>query len=637
MSFVGVPLSQLLTAFAIAGGLVVVLYILKLRRRPVPVPFSRIWQRILRDKEATSLFSQLKRLLSLLLQLALLALLLLALGDPRTAQNVIEGRNVVVLVDASASMQATDVAPSRLESGKSKLRDLVRGMGGSDRMLIAQMDATITPLSTLSGEVSELEAALAAVKPSDGRADFQKALRFATDTLSGLPNPEIIVVSDGVLAQAPEVTGPIPLEGVKLSYIPTGERSKNAAITGFSVRRYPLDKSRYEVMLEVTNTSADELDLELSLYGDGLVTDVQKLKLKPGERLPRFYPNLSGASRTLEARLAMADGTHDDLPADDRAYALMPERRRARVQVVTPGNMYLEAALLLDEYLDVTTISPSQYPSEGQFDVTIFDNVSPTVAAGSGSVLYLNPGKDNVPFGIDKVVEDTDPNVRLGFDEIQSEHPIVRYTQLGDVNVARASILKPNKEDKVIASSFKGPLLIAGRRAGQKFVALGFDVRESDFPLRIAWPLFLLNTINDFVEEDTGYISSFATGTVWRIPAPSGATEATLIDPSGVRRTIPVHEGRAVFLGQRAGVYTLESATGDGTAPPETSMFAANLSDPVESKIEPVKELKVAESTFGPPSSFVIGVRREIWVYLLILALAITAIEWLTYHRRITV
>ena len=33
----------------------------------------------------------------------------------------------------------------------------------------------------------------------------------------------------------------------------------------------------------------------------------------------------------------------------------MPERRRARIQVVSTVNMFLEAALLLDEYLDVAT------------------------------------------------------------------------------------------------------------------------------------------------------------------------------------------------------------------------------------------------------------------------------------------
>ncbi len=647
--FVGVPLQTLLTVGGAAAALVVVLYILKLKRRPVPVPFSRLWERILRDKEATSLFSQLKRLLSLLLQLALLALMLLALGDPRTAQNLTEGRNVVVLMDASASMQATDVAPTRLEEGRRRVRDVVRGLGGSDRMIVAQMDAAVTPLSTMTNDVAELEAGLAAVSPSETRADFPRGLRFATDTLRGLPNAEIIVVSDGALGPAADHLGEVDLAGAKLSFIGVGESSKNAAITRFSVRRYPLDKSRYEVMLEASNLGTEDLDLDLVLCGDGQITDVSRLKLKAGERLPRFYPNLSGASRTLEARLTSAnrqpapgedpckpgaEARADDLPADDVAYALMPERRRARVQVVTPGNMYLEAALLLDEYLDVTTVAPARYPSDGKFDVTIFDGVAPPLAPGTGHVLYLNPSGTDVPFTVDKEVLDDDPNIPLGFDEIVAEHPIVRYTELSDVNVARARILKPQKEDKVVGASFKGPILIAGRRAGYKFVALGFDVRESDLPLRISWPLLLLNVINDFVEEDTGYISSFTTGNVWRIPAPSQLDAATLVDPAGVERRVPVDDGRAVFLGQRAGIYTLKAGA---DAEVYETLFAANLTDANESQIAPQKALKVGPVESGEVAGFTVGVRREIWAYLLLAVIAISAVEWLTYHRRVTV
>ncbi|HSN97225.1 MAG TPA: VWA domain-containing protein [Candidatus Nanopelagicales bacterium] len=634
MHFTGLPLATLLQIGALAGALVVAFYILKLKRRPVPVPFAKIWARILRDKEATSLFSQLKRLLSLLLQLALLALMLLALGDPRTAANMIEGRNIVVLVDASASMKAIDVAPSRIDAAKEEVKQMVRGLSGSDRMLIAQMDAAVTPLSTLTGEIADLEAAVAAVKATDATADFARALRFATDTLSGLPSPEIILISDGALSEPSDGAGPVELGDVRLSYVPVGKGGRNAAITQFSVRRYPLDKSRYEVMLEVTNTSEEPLDLELSLFGDGQLTDLTRLKLQPKERLPRFYPNLSGASRTLEAKLTLADGSPDDLPADDRAYALLPERRRARIQVVSTGNMFLEAALLLDEYLDVTVIDPKAYPGKGTFDVTIFDGVTPSVAPGSGSLLYLNPTGANVPFEVGKEVEDTDPNYRLGFDELDAKHPVLRYTALSDVNVARAHILKGEEGDKVIGRSYKGPLMIQGRRSGVKFVALGFDIRESDLPLRISWPLLLLNTINDFVEEDTGYISSFRTGAVWHIPAPSAAESGTLELPDGSKRVVPIKDGRAVFLGQHAGFYSL-SVGPEGSE--EKSMFAANLSAPAESAITPVPELAVHGRPAGAVGEFKIGVRRELWVYLLAAVLLVTALEWLTYHRRVTV
>jgi hypothetical protein len=65
--------------------------------------------------------------------------------------------------------------------------------------------------------------------------------------------------------------------------------------------------------------------------------------------------------------------------------------------------------------------------------------------------------------------------------------------------------------------------------------------------------------------------------------------------------------------------------------------FAANLLDPTESHIAPQETLTVDGKTAGRLEGFRVGVRREMWIYLLILAILLTAIEWATYHRRITV
>lgn len=664
---VGLPLQQLMIIGGVAAGLVVIFYILKLKRRPVAVPFSKIWERILRDKQATSLFSQLKRLLSLLVQLLILLLLVLALGDPRTAVNLKDGRNVVVLIDASASMQASDVEPTRLASGLDQLKSIVRGLGIADRMMIAQMDSTITPLSTMTNDVPELEKALGSVKATDTRADFARGLRFAMDTLYGLPQPQIIVVSDGSLAPPVDALGPVVLsEETKLSYIHVGKRNRNAAITNFSVRRYPLKKTSYEAMIELTNTGDEDLDLELRLYGDELQTHLFRLKLKAGEKDSRFLTELSGLGHRMRAEISLdvprpelQPGeppppllrVHDDLPADDVAYALMPDRRRSKVQVVTSGdNTYLEAALLLDEYLEVQPVRPAEYPAPGVWDVTIFDGVAPPLAPGSGHIFYMNPSGKDVPFTVEKEILDDDDNNPLGFDQLDANHPIVAHTQLSDIGIGRAHPLKGNKDDKVVGASFKGPLLIAGRRDGYKFVALGFDIRESDLPLRVAWPLLLLNIINDFVEEDTSYISSFQTGSVWHVPAPSSLRAAELIrhgrprdpdapkevesEPDEPARIVPVDDGRAVYFGERSGFYTIKSKPGDEQYETE---FAANLADPVESNIKPQPELKIGDHTAGEVEGFTIGVRHEFWTYLLLAVIAISLIEWVTYHRRISV
>lgn len=621
MHFAGLPLSTLLAIFGGVGATAVVLYLLKLRRRAVPVPFARIWDRVLRDKESSELFSQLKRWLSLLLQLVLLAALVLAVGDPRFGEASARGRNVVVLIDASLSMQAIDVKPTRLAQAKLEARRFVKGLGGNDRAMIVQMDMLPAPLSTLSSEPSELEAAIDQVKPEDTPADLPRALAFAEDTLRGLSDPEIVLVTDGAL-DASEAKSQLPVE-----ILPVGTGDTNLAVTEFSARRYPLDKSRVEVMLEVTNTTERPQEIELSLLGDGVLIDVTRLLIGPNERLPRFYTDISGASRRLEARIKLGAGKSDDLPADDRAYALMPERRRARVLVVSRGNTYLEAALLLDEYLDVTYIEPSAYPPKERFDVTILDGVAPSLVPSTGAGLFLNPPADKSPIKLDKPITD------FGFDRWNKKSPLLRFLALGDVQIARGHRIVPEKSDEVLAESDLGPILVSGVRGGQRVVVMSFDPRDSDFVLRPAWPLFVLGAIDAFIDEDTSYLSSFRTGGPWRIPAASSAETAELITPRGDKVIVPVKEGRAAYFGNKAGFYKLRSQGTDVTE----HEFAANVADPFESHIKPDPKLKIAGKPLKVAIAGAPGVRHRFWAYLLLFVAAASLIEWATYHRRITV
>ncbi len=561
---------------------------------------------------------------------------MIALGDPRGFARSGE-RNFVVLVDASASMKATDVATTlsptrtRMDDAVEEVRKLVRGLGGADRMLIAQMDAMVTPVSTLTGDTTQLEQALRELHATDTPADFPRALRFANDVLSGLAGAEIVVVSDGNLGTTHDTAGAVRLGATKLSYVPIGKRGRNVAITQFSVRRYPFDRERYEVLLELFNASSAPEEVELQLLGDGKVVDITRPRLSPGERLPRVYPNLSGAAHTLEAVIRLASGEHDDLPADDHAYALLPEPRRIRVACVTSGNTYLEAALLVVTYLDVTFIAPESYPqaAAATYDVTIFDSVAPFPTAGAGGLFYLNPPADGAPVGVDARVLSN-----IGFDTVEKKSPLLKYTAIDDVYIGRAHRLIPATGDKTIGASEKGALLVSGRRDQHRFLALGFDPRESDLVLRMAWPVFVLNVLDDFAADDPSYVSSFHTGEVWHVPLPSASDEVWLTPPGSTKRRVPVQDGRAVLLGTDAGFYALESTVEGKTVRAE---FAANLSDPAESTLSPTPAIEVDGHQGAPVSGLRVGVRSEWWILLLLVAVALATIEWATYHRRLTV
>lgn len=705
MTLAGLPLTTLLGIGAAFGALTVLLYVLRLRRRPVPVPFTRLWQQVLSDKQSSSLFSRLRQLLSLLLQLLMVAALVLALGDPRPEGHRTEGRTFVVLLDASASMGATDVAPSRLEQAKKKALELVDGMAAVDRMLVVRMGATPTPLTTLTDDAAALKEAIESVRPRDTGADLDAALRLALDTLRGRPAPEIVLVSDGALeAQSPaqpvstaegvdsgsgstpqakvpegsattsqaavappatsdadpqgtpEGSAPGPLRsalldeaaraGIVVSYLPVGERGRNVAITQFAVRRYPLDKSRHEVLVELTNTSREALEVELSLHGDGAIIDVVRLPLEGGQVLRRLYSDLGGASEALEAEVRLADGTFDDLRADDRAFATLPPRRRARVLVVSSGNAYLEAALLLDEYLHVTEIPPAEYPPPGEFDVTIFDGVAPERVARTGAALYLGLPDEAAaaPVGLGGELE------MFGFDRWDEKSPLLRWMLLPDIQVLRGRALVPQAGDRVLGESLGArgtahPILVSGRRPEGQFVALGFDPRRSDFVLRVAWPLFLLNVIDAFTEESGEALSAYRTGTVWRVPVPeSGAARDAVRDAARIRQPdgsvveATIEGGHAVLFGDQAGFYELEAAGGK-------VRFAANLVNARESHVAPRGELHVATESdapetvvaAGPVSGLRVGTEQRWWVLLLLGVVGLSLFEWLSYHRRWTV
>src|SRR6187397_3714722 len=109
----------LTTPLALLGLLfvpaVVAMYLLRLRREETPVPSTLLWQRLVADVEANAPWQRLRRSLLLLLQLLLVAILAILAARPFLERPAALARDIVLVVDTSASMGATDVTPNRLE------------------------------------------------------------------------------------------------------------------------------------------------------------------------------------------------------------------------------------------------------------------------------------------------------------------------------------------------------------------------------------------------------------------------------------------------------------------------------------------------------------------------------------------
>jgi hypothetical protein len=632
-----IPWTTFAAIAAGVGALVVVAYILKLRRRRHEVPFSKLWQRVLKEKESSSLFRRLRRLISLAVQLAFLALLLFAAVDPKIGSAETSGRNLVVIVDASASMKAQDEgpkAPPRIERAKAAARSILRGLGGADAAMVVRMDGQTTALSRFEGDVPHLVRVVDSIQATDTPADLHRALQAAADALRGRKDPMIVLIGDGSypadareqVTWAPAAPGAalgiVDLSGIDVRFVPVGKADRNVGIVAFNVRRYLANKLSYEALVELENFGAEAENVQLTLYAGNDPISVKTIALDAGERRREIYPDLGGGDdRALRAHIEPAAGP-DAFPLDDNAFALLPERKKQKVLLVTNDNLYIEAALLLDPNIVVDKMKPGEYSADKAkgYQVTVFDGWAPEGPPPTASLYFAGPfflgpvpmkGELKRPF-----ITDVNP-----------DHPLTRWVTLADVNIDKAWVLQPGEGDVVIARSIRDPLIVAGKRDGKKIVEIGFGLDATDLMLRVAFPVLLVNALDWFAGDDAELITTYRTGRVWSIPvdADEKLREVDVRGPMGAQKA-PVTGGRARFYGQAVGIYNVGAIS-----------VAANLADPLESDIRPQPTLVLGGKPLEAPPSFTPSVSRAIWVYLVVGALLLSSVEWWTYNRRITV
>src|SRR5271155_2183531 len=185
--------------FVLAGVPVgiIALYFLKLRRRPVKVPSTILWRRSLEDLHVNSLFQRLRRNLLLFLQLLAVALAMLALAGPRMKGSSGQGQRFVLLIDSSASMAATDGAPSRLGKAKQAAKKVVSEMDADDLAMVIKFGDSAQVVSNYTGDRRALLQRIDSIEPSQSTTSLREGLQVA----AGLANPSK-QIGEGVVASS---------------------------------------------------------------------------------------------------------------------------------------------------------------------------------------------------------------------------------------------------------------------------------------------------------------------------------------------------------------------------------------------------------------------------------------------------
>jgi len=605
-----------LTPFALAffalSVPLVLLYFLKVRRRDRTVSSLLLWHTSVRDREASTFFQRLHRDPLLILQLLALLALALALARPVATVMGQGARKVVVVLDTSASMKARDISPSRFEAARAGAASLVRGLGEGAEVMVIEAGVQPKVTAALARDRDRALAAIGAAQPHDIPTRVQEAVRTARALVAAEPRAEIHVFTDGAftLPQSADIADP------RVRWIGVGRGGQNVAITSLSIRKNYYGAFDYQAFVSLVNYSPEQQTFSFRLEIDGKSIAEKDVTLEPNVRRSVVLPFSHNGGGTVTARLKV----DDDLSVDNVAYAVLPPPRKIAVLLVSPGNLFLEKALKTDPQVALEVRTPDQYQGGmADADVVVLDSVTPP-RAGAGRFIFVNVVPPDVPLEVLGRLE------RPTIMDWDRSHPVMRHVEFAKVTMEDAMRIRPLAAGRPVVEAVGGPLIYALEERDRKALFVGFDLFKTDFPLRIAFPLVLSNTLRWLHPAGLDQASfQFATGQPILLPAPHGVTTVTVTTPGG--RTVQgrVTRGMVSFTEtDETGIYTLATSRGE-------TKVAVNLADADESNLAP-HALPVA-SAQGPAAAPV-PVQRELWPFFVILALLILLVEGALYWRR---
>ncbi|GAB4546530.1 MAG: BatA and WFA domain-containing protein [Phycisphaerales bacterium] len=634
----------------VAGALgligVLVSYFLKLRRRPVRIASTLLWEQAVQDLQVNAPFRMLRASWLLLLQLLVVACIALAIARPAIEGDGPTAERVVLIVDVSASMSARDGADgnTRFEEARRRAIQRVDRLPGDARIMVIASGASAETAIAFTRDHGAVRAALRALEPTDQSGDLSRAVRVVRAFARSVTEegaealPAIYVYTDGADAPPAGLGVPVPADRVRIERVGPAPSATagvdNVGVGAVAARRDFEDPALVRLFARLVSARATDSEVPVRLLIDGAVVEAKTVPVpgrdadgSPGEAPVTFD------LRDADGALAIVSIAGEDLlPADDEAGVVLAPPASSRVIVVQPEESVTVSQRILMDAIDIVPsaeligrLTADEYERQAAdpsffagVDLLVFDGVLPAEAPPVPTLTFR-------PVGDAGLVEQ-----RVAY--WSRSHPLMRDLRLGTLVVRApadfALIRREGVRTEDIVEGESATLVGAIEEGGLRRVVVSFLLRNSNWRDE-SYPLFIANAVDWLTlagareaatSADTASPASVFDDTL------VGGTRITLRGPGGISRVgTSEPSGRVVFgVLPRAGLYTADLPGGDRT-------IAVNLASPSESALVTRDLSVVAGQPMGERASDGQAGTIEVWRWFVLGALALLAIEFVVY------
>lgn len=617
--------------------LLVILYILRMKRQELEISAVFLWRKSIDDMRANAPFQRLRMNFLFWLQLLIILCLAFALARPTGRAVPRKQRKVILMIDQSGSMAVKEADGTRMAEALRQADHLLGSLATGDEVVIVSFGNTASLVQSTTVDKFEARKKLNELKPRPVATRIDTALKIALASVNDPANTEVHLFSDGAVQDLDDVDlAAIVGKGRALPSIQfhrVGAKAANVGITAMSLRKVPETQDRYQLFVSVRNFGDKAFTGELDLCNEAVddPIDVMPVDLAAGAEEARIFDLRITVPVGLYVKLTPLDA----FPLDNRAWVATRQEQPERVLVVTEQNFFLERALDANREFLIEISKPASLPAgKGALEArlqgyaaVIFDGFSPKDLP-PGRYLFIGVAPARPGWALAKT-----PTPKPDIIDWNTTHELMRFVSLANLYVSEASKIDAPLGNVSIIDSSAGPIAVAWEGARERFVVLGFSLARTNWPVFPSFPIFMSNALRWLSGYAPGRIGLTAhAGEAFKLPIrlPDVAGPLVLTSPLGRRTRIPVAGDRALVLPPLydLGIYTLQIID------TEKFRFGVNMLSDAESDIRPRETLKLAPETTlkaGRP----IATPRKYWPLLALLALAVLVLEWFIYFHRI--
>ncbi len=546
------------------------IYFLKVRPRKKPVTAFFLWQKIFTEKKASALFKRLRDVFSLLLMALAFAAIAFALAEPDLAGD--ERKDLLIVVDHSASMSAKDGTTTRLEKAKQRARDLIAGMNGTQRAAVASFAEVTRMLEHPTRHRKALLEAVDSIQPTElpSRVEALRALQPGDEWMK---DTRVLLITDGCL------DAPDRLPNVEVLRI--SDTAKNIGIARADLRSVPGGPARLGLfILPVSSfTEPVKTDITLMHVDSNKLVKIIPVTLLPGEN-PAVTLTLDDAP---SGRWKATLGLEDALESDNSAFLYVPPRQPVPVGVLADDPFFFQNAVSAFERSD-QLLALAENTKTAQLMLS-----KGKVPADISTVVFQPTGESSVWSKVGDEIAAPVPKV------LAKDHPLLRYLDAETMTFAGArQITAPTGAVVLVADESGPPLIYLMRQGAQTVCVVNLDPLAAQFYLSAWFPVLIHNAAAHLTHREDMPPATLPTGSSARVPGRADPT------PYGPMLTSGFHET-------------------------DSWTFATSLVSPEESllKNDTLKE-SVKPIASGEAPSY----------WLLVLALGVLVGESILYDRR---